>query len=348
MSLSSPYLSIVVVARNDNYGGDFNTRLRNFLHWLTALIEKNHLPAELIIVDYNPVMENESLSKMFDWPKNRKHLTIRLLHVPNEIHKQLINPAVRKTVPLFEFIAKNMAVRRANGEYILCTNADILFHPLIVGFIAEKKLEENSYYRADRFDYRKIDFYDFDKPYATLLQIQQKVFRLMLKGYAYEIKEGADFSEEFYVRLQNSWHLFLDLHPGITQRWEMHVNQDGYAMNYHTHCSGDFMLMHRDNWFNLRSYPEDTYVSTHCDALFTVMADVSGLQEKILPWPIYHQDHERRYNTDFDKMKEDKDLNAMFKRFLNESILMESLQKPKITNPPNWGCADENFAETLL
>src|ERR1041385_39726 len=192
----NPHLSVVLVARNDNYSGDFNDRLQNSMRWLSCLIAKNKLPTELIIVDYNPVPENEPLIKMLDWSVN-KYFDIRLLHVPNEIHQRLINPAIRKTVPLFEFNAKNMAIRRARGTYILSTNADIIFHPSIIKFIAKRIPRKNCYYRTDRFDFKKIDCYDFEHPYQTLRKIQHNVFRIMLKGYGYHLKgNGENFIEE--------------------------------------------------------------------------------------------------------------------------------------------------------
>jgi len=353
MKQQTPHLSIVLVARNDNYSGDFNDRIENSMHWLSCFIEKNKLPVELFIVDYNPIAENEPLIEMLNWPRNRNYLTIRLLHVPREIHKRLINPEVRKTVPLFEFNAKNMAIRRAKGEYVLSTNADILFHPSIIKFIAKRIPNKKCYYRTDRFDYKKIDAYDFNHPYSTLWKIQQKVFRIMLKGYGYHLKgSGDNFFEERLIRLRNSWRIFLDLNlvkiESLAKKWNMNITYDAFAQRYHTHCSGDFMLMHRDNWFNLRGYPEDTYISTHCDALFTVMSGVSGLKENILNWPIYHQDHERRYKADFDESKYEKEITDMFNRFMNDSRAMEASRKPKITNPPDWGHAKENFMETII
>ncbi len=347
----SPFLSIVLVARNDNYSGDFNERLHNAMYWLAWLIEKHKLPAEILIVDYNPVPENEPLVKMLRWPKSR-YLTIRLIHVPGEIHQALINPDVRKTVPLFEFNAKNMAIRRAGGEYILSTNADILLHPSIIKFISGKMPCKKSYYRTDRYDFRRLDFYDFDNPYFTLRKVQRNVFRLMLKGYAYPVKRGENLAEKIISRIKNSRRIFFDIHLSkvkpLAYKWEINVNHDGYLMKYHTHCSGDFMLMHRDHWFSLRGYPEDTYISTHCDAIFTVMSRMLGLKEAILPWPIYHQDHERRYNTDFDKIKNNEDINRMFKRFLKDTHEMETSRQPKIVNPPDWGHANENFLETIV
>lgn len=354
MSFSAPYLSIVLVARNDNYSGDFNERLHNSVHWLTCLVERNKLPAELIIVDYNPVSGNEPISAMLDWPENRNYLAIRFLHVPNGTHEGLVNPRVRKTVPVFEFNAKNMAIRRAKGEYILSTNADILLHPSIIGFIANKMPDKNCYYRAFRFDYNKISFYDFNNPYATLRRIQRNVFRLLLRGYDYRVIWGENFIEEKISKFRNSFQLFLNFNlvkvKSLANLLQMKVNHDSLVLKYHTNASGDFMLMHRDNWFSLRGYPEDTYISTHCDAIFTVMSKVAGIKENILRWPIYHQHHERRYNTDIieSKFNNNKDISDMFRRFVNDTREMEATCQPKIVNPPDWGAASKNFAETVI
>jgi hypothetical protein len=126
------------------------------------------------------------------------------------------------------------------------------------------------------------------------------------------------------------------------------VNYISFILKYHTNASGDFMLMHRDHWFSLRGYPEDTYISTHCDSIFTVMSRISGLKENILPWPVYHQDHERRYDTDIYKSEKSKDITDMFTRFVNDSREMEQTRKPKIINPADWGQANENFRETVI
>lgn len=353
MKDQQPYLSIVVTARNDNYGGDFNSRLQNSVHWLSYFLEKYKVPSELVIVDYNPIQENTPLKEMLQWPANRKYLTIRLLHIPNEVHQSLINPEVRKTVPLFEFNAKNMAIRRAQGEYILSTNADIIFHPLIIKFISYRIPEKGTYYRADRFDFKKIDHYDLQNPYKTLKAIEKKVYRLMLKGYGYHLKgDGVSFIEETMLRIKNSYRIFWDRNlvkiEKIAMRYGMNINYDPFAQTYHTHCSGDHMLMHRDHWFDLRAYPEDTYISTHCDALFTVMSGISGLKEHVLPVPVYHQDHERRYKADFDEAKFSDEINGMWKRFLQDSHEMTRTGKPKITNPEDWGLGKLEFKDTVI
>lgn len=323
------------------------------MRWLSCLIEKNKLPAELLIVDYNPVPENEPLIKMLDWPKNRKYLTIRLLHVPNETHKRLINPEVRKTVPLFEFPAKNMAIRRAKGEYILSANADIVFHPSIIRLIAKKNLSNKSYYRTDRFDYKKIDFYDFNNPDATLHKIQRNVFRLFLRVLDYHVTGGENFFEKNLSKLRQSFqvllqHSLLKAEP-LARIFKMKVIHECFIFKYHINASGDFMLMHRNHWFTLRGYPEDAYISTHCDAIFTVMAAACGLRQIVLPWPVYHQDHERRYNIDMHRREiNNKDISDMHRRLVDDTRQMESSHCPKIINDRDWGNASENFAETVL
>ncbi len=353
MSKKQPYLSIVVTARNDNYGGDFNARLQNSVHWLSFFLEKYKVPSELIIVDYNPIKENAPLKEMLQWPRDRKYLAIRLLHIPNEVHQSLINPEVRKTVPLFEFNAKNMAIRRAHGEYILSTNADIIFHPALIRFISCRIPAKNNYYRADRFDFKKVEQYDLQNPFVTLKEIEKKVYRIMLKGYGYHLKgNGVAFIEENMLRLKNAWRIFLDLNlvkiESLAKKWKMNITYDAFAQRYHTHCSGDFMLMHRKHWFALRGYPEDTYISTHCDALFTVMSGVSGLKENVLNYPVYHQDHERRYKADFDEAAFSKEINDMFTRFMNDSREMERNRAPKIVNDADWGHGKSIFSESVL
>jgi len=353
MTPESPYLSIVVTARNDNYGGDFNARLQNSVHWLSFFLEKYKVPGELIIVDYNPIKENAPLTEMLQWPANRKYLSIRLLHVPCEVHQSLVNPQIRKSVPLFEFNAKNMAIRRAKGEYILSTNADIIFHPSIIKFISFRILSKNNYYRTDRFDFKKVACYDLQRPRSTLTEIEKKVYRIMLKGYGYHLKRnGLSSIEEITIRFKNACRLFYDLNlykiEALAKKWNMNITYDPFAQRYHTHCSGDFMLMHRNHWFALRGYPEDTFISTHCDAIFTVMAGISGLTENILRFPVYHQDHERRYKADFDENQFSKEITDMFQRFMNDSREMEKNKKPKIVNSSDWGHGSAQFSETLL
>ena len=50
-----PYLYIVAASRNDDHGGDPLIRTQIFIKNSARQCEKYRLPAELIIVDWNPV-----------------------------------------------------------------------------------------------------------------------------------------------------------------------------------------------------------------------------------------------------------------------------------------------------
>jgi hypothetical protein len=60
----------------------------------------------------------------------------------------------------------------------------------------------------------------------------------------------------------------------------------------HFNASGDFMLMSRAHWHHLRAYPENTGYMITLDGEMVHIALKSGLQQVILPEPIYHQYHE--------------------------------------------------------
>jgi hypothetical protein len=62
--------------------------------------------------------------------------------------------------------------------------------------------------------------------------------------------------------------------------------------NLHTNGCGDFQLMAREHWDELRAYPEFETFSMNIDGLFSYIADAGGVTEQILDMPIYHLEHE--------------------------------------------------------
>ena len=51
---AKPYLSIIVVSRNDDHGGHLLGRMQMFTGDLLEQLEDNRLESELIIVEWNP------------------------------------------------------------------------------------------------------------------------------------------------------------------------------------------------------------------------------------------------------------------------------------------------------
>jgi hypothetical protein len=61
----------------------------------------------------------------------------------------------------------------------------------------------------------------------------------------------------------------------------------------HTNACGDFTLLSRKRWFDLRAYPEFDLFSMNIDSVFCYTAHHGGVHEEVLPEPmrIYHIEH---------------------------------------------------------
>ena len=122
----------------------------------------------------------------------------------------------------------------------------------------------------------------------------------------------------------------------------------------HTNGCGDFTLMAREHWFDLRAYPEFDLFSMNIDSLFCAAAHHGGAREVVLtdPMRIYHLEH----GTGSGWTPEGQA--RLFARlaekgipFLaNDDVLrwaaqMNRLDTPIIFNHENWGMADVELKE---
>src|SRR5882672_7207788 len=74
-------ISIIVVGRNDNYGGDFSLRLKITMDW-----NLKQLPgAELIYVEWNRIREKE---RDCEWIEKR-YPAARCYSISNEVHQTI-------------------------------------------------------------------------------------------------------------------------------------------------------------------------------------------------------------------------------------------------------------------
>ncbi|MFX0132319.1 MAG: hypothetical protein ACFFDN_01605 [Candidatus Hodarchaeota archaeon] len=113
------------------------------------LVERYNLHTELIIVEWNPFKNKKPLKDVLDWSKKPSMLDIRIIQVPKSVHDKLPNS---NKMSFFEFIAKNVGILRANGEYVLSTNADIIFNDSLIKFFRSKRLSNKAFYRINRCD----------------------------------------------------------------------------------------------------------------------------------------------------------------------------------------------------
>jgi hypothetical protein len=138
-----------MVGRNDDYGGNLLHRLQSSLDAFVTLFERHELHAEIVLVNWNPPAEEDSLAEALRIPEDRSTTRLRHVTVPSDIHDWFPNS---DTIPLFEYVGKNAGVRRADGDYILCTNVDIVPSDELVAYFADGNLERGNYYRTHRYD----------------------------------------------------------------------------------------------------------------------------------------------------------------------------------------------------
>lgn len=127
-------ISVIVVGRNDNYSGDFSKRLQTTLDW-----NLKHLPnPEFIYVEWNPIKEKPSDC---EWIVKR-YTNAKCYIVPNEIHQKI--SAYPDTMPVMEYFAKNLGIRKATNEWILILNADVFMGNDVIKNII--RLNKNTVY----------------------------------------------------------------------------------------------------------------------------------------------------------------------------------------------------------
>lgn len=369
---SKTKISIVTSGRNDNYGGDFYQRLQHQVNWIAHWGEQFRLPIEYLLVNYNPLPDQPSLKEAINWPGGRDFVQFSLLTVPGELHADFINPEIRKTVPLFEFIAKNAGIRRASSDFILTTNADILLDPGLLEQIAKRELDSGQYYRAERCDFwgkEAMNSVDLD---SMREMVRASAFKFFMRGVIYhwdgqKLKAPGKFITGRFTRAYaEAKKLFLDENSGFQARLEAlrelnaiqqrrlgrlyklqeRIKRLGYSKDYITpevflHCnaSGDFLMMAGEAWKSLRGFPEDTYISTHTDSLMVFKASSAGLEESVFQAPVYHQEHERR----FDFSTRNDAMEGMYQRLQKDIQSMKKLKGPLIVNGPDWGLRDVNL-----
>jgi len=146
---AAPYLSVVVTSRNDDHGGNPLGRFQAFINCLVAQCRRAELPAELIVVEWNPPAERPRLSEVLHWPSEPSPCAVRFIEVPSDLHQTLKHA---DALPLFQMIAKNVGIRRARGRFVLSTNIDILLSNELVDYIAAGRLQPRAIYRVDRHD----------------------------------------------------------------------------------------------------------------------------------------------------------------------------------------------------
>jgi len=122
--------------------------------------------------------------------------------------------------------------------------------------------------------------------------------------------------------------LGYDFDPQFFYQAPRHDIRDGKLVQV-TRGPGDFVLMHRNKWSDLRGYL-DIVSYSHIDSLLVWTAEFSGIPRIELPCPIFHQEHDRSVHKGRMTIH-----SSDIHRFIGQK------------NDEDWGFAKLDLAETL-
>jgi len=319
-----PKLSIIFTARNDNYGGNLVERIQAAIKVLIYLTNKYRFYTELIIVEYNPPGDKLRLHTILKLDNN-KYLTIRFIEVPHAYHKTL--PSSDRT-PFFEFIAKNIGIRRATADFILSTNLDIIFSDQLFAFFSSHTLDAHAFYRINRTD---IDNKEFPPQMTSekILTLSKQSAYVTLTERGPVILRPFSFMGIKALILKYLYPLFVFL---------KFQNIKNSVSPVHEQAAGDFLLMHKKIWNKIRGFSEEP-ISGYLDGYILCYAYSMGYSQIILPFPIYHILH--------DYAREGRPTKTLAEYITNRNRILKT-KKPVIQNHLHWGAYNHKFQEKVF
>jgi hypothetical protein len=365
----APHLSIVAAARNDDHGGGFLTRLQLFVDGLADACRRHDLDAEVVLVEWNPPPDRPRLTEAVRWPELGS-CRVRIVEVPPELHRLHEHS---DAVPLFQMMAKNVGIRRARGRFVLATNVDVLFSDELAAALAPGRLEPGRVYRVDRHDVAADTNWPAS-PEARLQACADNVVRLNRRDETVDLRTGdvlPIYGQPSVARafaLARAAGVYADLAfrrtvlalvrpPGrgvrrmiATARTErarlsarFHELREERRIRIargrlHTNACGDFTLMAREHWEELRGYPELRVTAWHLDSMLLYCAHYAGLRETYLPHPLYHVEHAR-----FDDPTTPQ---VSYEELGRWALRMHRSGEPIVSNGEDWGLGGHDLRES--
>jgi hypothetical protein len=254
-----PYISVVVIGRNDDYGVNFMSRINTFVKSLDWQMRADPDLLEIVVVEWNPLPERDRLQVALTRTEN---LCLRVITVSPEIHADF-----HTQTPVLEFPAKNVGVRRSHGEYVLVTNPDIIFSDDLIDVIKQRTLQPEFFYRTDRFDF-----------------VGEGIQHCPAQEYS---KFAAAHTFQGHLSDDQCYRIL----PGSSV--QSLPRSQGHRV--HTNGSGDFILAANTVFDQINGLFESATQLHHCDSISVIRLHHNNIKQQILTAPqcIFHWDHPR-------------------------------------------------------
>ena len=356
-NLPVPYLSVVAASRNDDHGGDPLVRTQIFVNCFARQCEKYRLPAELILVDWNPVPGRPGLAGVLQLPAETSYCRARIITVPAVLHDRL---KYADRLSLFQMIAKNVGIRRARGNFILATNIDIIFAEELIQYIGRQQLDPAKMYRVDR--------YDIESGLSANLSLAETLEYAWNHPIRSNRRSGSKALLEYlYGDEKFKRHCRPD--PDVCQQisgttvfeengvWSVRPKKDSRLEDLHTLACGDFTILSREGWAAITGYAEFEAFAFNIDTFALLAAHYAGFEEVALlpPCVCFHIEHSLGSGWTpeggeklFARLAEKKIISPDWEILHPFVEAMRLGELPSAANSLSWGLADFDLPEQPL
>jgi hypothetical protein len=233
--------------------------------------------------------------------------------------------------PLFEYRAKNVALRRARGTFVVVTNADIAFSDELFDLIARRALRDDAFYRVDRHDYLPDDAQPWP---GKVLRINRRHDPTGREAISPTGDLGPDRntwpeSQSFGNDVLHENGRVIECHAELGPLWGLHTN-----------ASGDFVLASRRAFDAACGYWERTDTVPGLDGGFLIQLQRKGFRQFLLlrPYTIFHHEHDRSGHNFIPKLPRP-EINV-FHKGIHDGVETGPFEQP------DWGMADVELPES--
>jgi hypothetical protein len=302
-------------ASNEGYGGNFLWRMQQCVTTIFDGAAKHGLDGELVVVEWGPPLDRPALDKAINW--TGASIPTRIIRVPKTLVETIPNP---HKVKFFEPWAKNVGIRRAKGDWVLTTNADILFSDAMMDVLAGGYFNPKFFFRANQ---RNMD----DKVDTVRIKVPTNTRQPGGWNWVWSpLPKGLDAYVHEICYANGNFHPLRN-HVGVTKTCVP------YSPNMlHFNAAGAFIMMTKANYIRIGGWPEtDYWVSV--DGKVAALAADAGLTQATLEQPIYHLDHPRAATDSPGSWYPECD---------------DAHPNAIANTKADWGFANENFEEVLV
>jgi hypothetical protein len=262
-------LSVVILSRNDNYGGDLNTRAKFCINTMLAEFD------EVVYVDWNTEPGKPPLTDDIDISVNPDRLKVVVVS-PADARRVMGEENYMRGQKCCDVLGRNVGIRRATGDYIVSTNIDIICPRRAYIEDMIRQIPKNGMITLARYGVDRDAVKDIHEKCQGDYRETRDVLTLM---------RGVDALSSV---------LICPVHK--VDKAIMNQVPDHAKFNVASviNNAGDFQVAHRDVWWAVRGFEESQFRRTFTDTQLQHKVIMNGgtVMAANLP-PVYHIDHER-------------------------------------------------------